>query len=287
MKRIFVGAVAIAGLALTATTPVKAHMTELEVLFIKADRNGDFVLNKSEFLIVALDQFDRSDSDRDNMLEKQEVGELSKDKEFSDNDTSKDGALSIEEVIQEKLADFNAADTNNDGSLTFDEVKKFYEGKYVFLKGKQVDRNSLKFKKMRPGETELVTKAPTEDGETIGARLTSDGRIALYGISFDLDKAKINAESNTTIREIAKFLKQNPKIKIAVVGHTDGTGSHEHNMTLSKKRANAVVQVLTKKHKIKKDRLLAAGVGFLAPVSANETDEGRGLNRRVEVVRLP
>jgi hypothetical protein len=129
MKRIFVGAVAIAGLALTATTQVKAHMTELEVLFIKADRNGDFVLNKSEFLIVALDQFDRSDSDRDNMLEKQEVGELSKDKEFSDNDTSKDGALSIEEVIQEKLADFKAADTNNDGSLTFDEVKKFYEGK--------------------------------------------------------------------------------------------------------------------------------------------------------------
>jgi outer membrane protein OmpA-like peptidoglycan-associated protein len=58
-------------------------------------------------------------------------------------------------------------------------------------------------------------------------------------------------------------------------------------MTLSKKRANAVVQVLTKKHKIKKDRLLAAGVGFLAPVAANETDEGRGLNRRVEVVRLP
>ena len=129
MKRIFVGAVAIAGLALAATTPVKAHMTELEVLFIKADRNGDFVLNKSEFLIVALDQFDRSDSDRDNMLEKQEVGELSKDKEFSDNDTSKDGALSIEEVIQEKLADFKAADTNNDGSLSFDEVKKFYEGK--------------------------------------------------------------------------------------------------------------------------------------------------------------
>ena len=54
MKRIFVGTVAIAGLALTAITPVKAHMTELEVLFIKADRNGDFVLNKSEFLIVAL-----------------------------------------------------------------------------------------------------------------------------------------------------------------------------------------------------------------------------------------
>ena len=116
-------------LVLTSITPVKADMTEVEVLFVKADRNGDFVLDKAEVLIIALKQFDRSDSDRDNKLEKQEVGELSKDKEFSDNDANKDGALSIEEVIKEKLADFKAADTNNDGSLTFDEVKKFYEGK--------------------------------------------------------------------------------------------------------------------------------------------------------------
>jgi hypothetical protein len=127
MKRIFVDAVAIVGFALMSITPVEAHTTELEIMFIKADRNGDLVLNKAEFLMVALDQFDLSDSDRDNKLEKQEVGELSKSKEFSDNDASKDGALSIEEVIKEKLADFKAADTNNDGSLTVDEVKAFYE----------------------------------------------------------------------------------------------------------------------------------------------------------------
>lgn len=129
MKRILVGAVTIAGLVLGSITPVKAEMTELEVIFIKADKNGDFVLNKAEVLIVTLSQFDQSDSDRDNMLEKQEVGKLSADKEFSDNDTSKDGALSVEEVIEEKLADFKTADTDNDGSLTIGEVRKFYENK--------------------------------------------------------------------------------------------------------------------------------------------------------------
>ncbi len=129
MKRILVGALAITVLELSAASPAVAHMSELEILFVKADRNGDLVLDKAEVLMVTLDEFDRTDSDRDNTLEKQEVGELAKDKEFSDNDTSKDGALSIEEVIEEKLADFKTADTNNDGSLDFDEVKKFYEKK--------------------------------------------------------------------------------------------------------------------------------------------------------------
>ena len=74
-------------------------------------------------------QFDQSDSDRDGLLEKQEVGKLSSDKEFTDNDTSGDGSLSVEEVIAEKLADFKNADTNNDGVLSFDEVKKYYKNK--------------------------------------------------------------------------------------------------------------------------------------------------------------
>ena len=126
MKRILVGAVAIAVLALTSLTPAKAEITTIEVLFVKADKNGDFVLSKAEILIVTLDQFEISDSDRDNKLEKQEVGELSKNVEFSDNDTNNDGALSIEEVIKEKLADFEAADTNKDGALDIKEVKAFY-----------------------------------------------------------------------------------------------------------------------------------------------------------------
>jgi hypothetical protein len=116
-------------LALTAITPVKAEMSNLEILFVKVDQNGDLVLNKGEVLLVTITQFNLANSDRDNMLEKQEVGDLATHPEFSDNDTNKDGSLSIEEIIAEKLADFKAADTNNDGVLTIIEVKTFYENK--------------------------------------------------------------------------------------------------------------------------------------------------------------
>lgn len=129
MKNVVLAVSAVALLALSPATPVKADMTELEIIFVKGDQNGDLVLNKAEVLLITIRQFNLTDSDRDNMLEKQEVGELASDPEFSDNDANKDGALSIEEVIAEKLADFKSADTNSDGMLTLIEVKKFYEGK--------------------------------------------------------------------------------------------------------------------------------------------------------------
>ena len=129
MKNVVFAATAAALLALSPATPAKADMTDLEIIFVKGDQNGDLVLNKAEVLLIAIRQFNLTDSDRDGMLEKQEVGKLASDPEFSDNDANKDGALSIEEVIAEKIADFKAADSNNDGTLTFIEVKKFYEGK--------------------------------------------------------------------------------------------------------------------------------------------------------------
>jgi len=127
VKNVIFGAVAAALLALAPVTPAKAEMSDLEIIFVKADLNGDLVLNKVEVLLIAITQFNLTDSDRDGMLEKQEVGELASDPEFSDNDANKDGALSIDEVITEKLADFKAADTNSDGVLTIIEVTKFYE----------------------------------------------------------------------------------------------------------------------------------------------------------------
>ncbi len=129
MKNVVFAATTAALLALSPATPAKADMTDLEIIFVKGDQNGDLVLNKAEVLLIAITRFNVSDSDRDNMLEKQEVGELASNPEFSDNDTDKDGALSIEEVIAEKLADFKAADSNSDGVLTIIEVKKFYVGK--------------------------------------------------------------------------------------------------------------------------------------------------------------
>lgn len=114
--------------------------------------------------------------------------------------------------------------------------------------------------------------------------IKADGKIALYGIYFDFDKSDVKPESEPTLKEIATFLQKDPKLNIYIVGHTDMKGSLDYNITLSKKRAEAVVKELTTKYGINKNRLTADGVGPLAPVSTNETEHGRKLNRRVELV---
>lgn len=114
--------------------------------------------------------------------------------------------------------------------------------------------------------------------------LKDQGRIALYGIYFDFDKAIIKAESKPALNEIATLLKDNPAINLYVVGHTDMKGSYEYNTTLSKNRAIAVVNELVKEYGIAASRLTADGVGCLAPVASNQTEEGRKMNRRVELV---
>ena len=117
--------------------------------------------------------------------------------------------------------------------------------------------------------------------------LDRDGRVALYGIQFDFNKAEIKPESAGTLGEIGALLKANPALKLYVVGHTDSVGAVAYNKDLSEKRAQAVVQWLVRQHAIAGDRLTPAGVGPLAPVATNATEEGRAKNRRVELVVRP
>ena len=85
-------------------------------------------------------------------------------------------------------------------------------------------------------------------------------------------------------KEIAKLLHQNKGLKLYVVGHTDNVGKLDYNMKLSKARADAVLKELVMKYKVSAQRLKAYGVGSLAPVASNKSDEGRAKNRRVELV---
>jgi outer membrane protein OmpA-like peptidoglycan-associated protein len=114
--------------------------------------------------------------------------------------------------------------------------------------------------------------------------LASQGRVALYGILFDFNKADIKPESKPALEEIAKLLKKETDLKLHVVGHTDSVGGYEFNLNLSKRRADAVVAALTKEHGVASPRLTPNGVAYLAPVAVNTTEEGRAKNRRVELV---
>jgi outer membrane protein OmpA-like peptidoglycan-associated protein len=111
-----------------------------------------------------------------------------------------------------------------------------------------------------------------------------DGRIAIYGIHFDFDKTEIKPESTPQIEQLAALLKNNPGLEVLIVGHTDGQGAFDYNLSLSQRRAQAVVDALASGHGIERKRLTPAGAGMVAPVASNRTDEGRAKNRRVEIV---
>lgn len=122
------------------------------------------------------------------------------------------------------------------------------------------------------------------DAKSLEAALGSDGKIALYGIYFDTDKAEVKPESKPELAEMAKLLTANPKLHVYIVGHTDNQGQLAHNMELSQHRADAVVKALTADDKVPAAQLSAKGVASLAPVASNADEAGRAKNRRVELV---
>jgi len=116
--------------------------------------------------------------------------------------------------------------------------------------------------------------------------LKTSGKVDLYGIHFDFDKAEIRADSAATLREIAKLLHSDGSLKLVVAGHTDNAGKPDYNQRLSKARAQAVVEELTGIYGIAPERLRPEGYGETRPVASNDNDEGRAKNRRVELSKM-
>ena len=133
-------------------------------------------------------------------------------------------------------------------------------------------------------EKEAMKQEITADAKFMAEGISSTGHVAIYGIYFDFNKSDIKPESEPALNEIAKLLTGNPNLKVFIVGHTDNVGGVDYNMKLSQARAEAVVKALATKYKVNPQRMKAYGVGQLAPVAPNKTEEGRAKNRRVELV---
>ena len=129
-------------------------------------------------------------------------------------------------------------------------------------------------------EDKMVTLSASE----LNKAVTSTGRVAIYGILFDIGSSVITPESKASLDQIAALLQENANLNLHVVGHTDNQGSVDSNFALSKARAAAVVAGLSKVYGIVAARLSANGVSSLAPVASNTDELGRAKNRRVELV---
>jgi outer membrane protein OmpA-like peptidoglycan-associated protein len=134
-------------------------------------------------------------------------------------------------------------------------------------------------------EKQAMKQDVVADASTMDKSIRESGKATLYGIYFDTGKADVKPESQAALKEIAKLLKTDADLKLYVVGHTDNTGTLEANMKLSQDRAVAVVNALVSNYSVGASRLKACGDGPTAPVASNDTEDGRALNRRVELVK--
>jgi outer membrane protein OmpA-like peptidoglycan-associated protein len=134
-------------------------------------------------------------------------------------------------------------------------------------------------------EKEAMEQDVAADASSMASSIKATGKVALYGIYFDTGKSVLKPESSSSLQEIAKLLASDQSLKLYVVGHTDNTGAFDANIKLSMDRAAAVVNALVTQHSVTAARLKAFGDGPTAPVATNENEEGRALNRRVELVK--
>ena len=131
----------------------------------------------------------------------------------------------------------------------------------------------------------VVDYGAQSKASSLKQQLARDGHVALYGIYFDTDSAIPRPESEATLENVLQLLKTDTGLRLEVQGHTDDSGTADHNAALSDARAGSVRQWLTA-HGITAGRLTSKGYGATRPVADNHTPEGKARNRRVELVNL-
>jgi len=137
------------------------------------------------------------------------------------------------------------------------------------------------------GGTPMISNVRIATGlPDMRSKLLTEGKLISYGIYFDVNKDVVKPESYPSIKEIAAILKDNPTVKIKIVGHTDSDGDDKSNLDLSKRRAASVKKTLVKDFGIDAARIETDGKGESEPVAPNDSAINKALNRRVEFIKL-
>ncbi|MEM6587694.1 MAG: OmpA family protein [Pseudomonadota bacterium] len=139
-------------------------------------------------------------------------------------------------------------------------------------------------------ETPVLQPQPVPEAEpesdTLAAALVAHGHVILPDLVFATGSSTLEEGSYASLSDLADFLKADPSRRVILVGHTDAVGALEGNVTLSQARAASVMARLVDDYEVAEGQLASDGMGYLAPVASNATDEGRRANRRVEAVLL-
>ncbi|MCF8243392.1 MAG: OmpA family protein [Melioribacteraceae bacterium] len=128
--------------------------------------------------------------------------------------------------------------------------------------GVQVDSKGCPLEKEKPAEIESIVLS----GDT----------------NFEFNKSKLLPNAYAALEDVVSTMKEHPEYKWEIGGHTDAIGSSSYNTKLSKERAQSVVDYLLSKG-VNRNSLIIVGYGESSPIATNDTDEGRSMNRRVEI----
>lgn len=183
------------------------------------------------------------------------------------------------------LADFRFLSVSDDEAGRHAAVLASRQGGKLFVQVISVEGEAA------PNAMVDVADAPRPQAKPTSARLfalarrlTESGYAPLEGIEFAPGSSELIGTSDAALEQAATLLRGRPDLKFLVVGHTDNQGSLDANRTLSLARAEAVAARLAAEDGVEAAQLIPHGIGFLSPRASNATDEGRALNRRVELV---
>jgi outer membrane protein OmpA-like peptidoglycan-associated protein len=146
------------------------------------------------------------------------------------------------------------------------------------------DRARLAAQRAEAEKQELRQRLLAQFNMILATRDSARGLIInMSDVLFDFDKATLKPAAREKLAKVSGIVLAYPGLKLAVEGYTDSIGSDEYNQTLSEKRANAVRDYLVSQD-LSESSVSAQGFGKADPVAANDTNAGRALNRRVELV---
>jgi outer membrane protein OmpA-like peptidoglycan-associated protein len=262
---------------------------------------------ESDFGIVIANFYDKTGVNRDehpNVYDNQELGTLTRVGKapvmlpviVNGVPTTLPAIQAAGELVMDKSEFFFLDNPANPLTLKFrigigDSVSVSNDGKLA-----ESDRDLLQVTKI----TAPCVSAPPQNGggpggggggaggggsSQIERELAESGKADVYSIYFRFNSDVLRPESEPTLKEIADVLKKHSDWKLGVNGHTDGIGSDDYNLDLSKRRAAAVRAALVTRYGIAGARLTTAGYGKTQPKDTNATLEGRAKNRRVELVK--
>jgi len=240
--------------------------------FFTLDAGGEFA-----YLTTNLNTFGESDIVRVKLLEKEKPNPvvLVSGNVYNIKTKQPISASLIYETLPDGIVAGNGISGATDGAFKFVlPYDKNYSirasADHYFAISENLNLDSL----VKAGYREIhkdLYLAPIEIGQVV----------RLNNVFFDFDKFNLRSESFVELDRVVQLLKENPGIEIEMSAHTDSKGADDYNYRLSDDRARSVREYIVSKG-IDEKRIVSQGYGETKPVSTNETDEGRQLNRRVE-----